>query len=140
VVHGRGHLAHHHVGCQTLATAKSKLPLGEDIHQHLHLHVSVAGGPLPVPEQVGVSCQTETGPGDRNDALSLVRESIIPPVINLPVSECAGEVDINCNNTLELCSPTINTVANTARDSSSIISEIATISTVITGVQCFYFT
>jgi hypothetical protein len=132
VVHGRGHLTHHHVGCQTLATAKSKLPSGEDIHQHLHVHVSVAGGPPPVPEQVGVSGHRETGPSDSSDGQPLVRKSIIPPVINLPVPGCTAEVDINCINILRLCSPMINTVAITARDSSTIISD-ATISTVITG-------
>jgi hypothetical protein len=94
--------------------------------------VSVAGGPPPVPEQVGVSGHMETGPSDNGVDQPLVRESIIPSVISLPVPACTAEVDINCNNTVELCSHTINTVAVTARDSSTIISE-PTISTVITG-------
>jgi hypothetical protein len=85
-----------------------------------------------VPEQVGMSSHRETGPSDSSDGQPLVRKFIIPPVINLHVPGCTAEVDINCNNTVDLCSPTINTVAITARDSSTIISD-ATFSTVITG-------
>jgi hypothetical protein len=46
--------------------------------------------------------------------LNHLNRTLLLPLPNYRVSQPGGpEVDINCNNTVELCSPTINTVAIT---------------------------